>query len=255
MRQLRTCPVTGRVVLINDAWLDAPPVEAPAAAPAASAQVVGTRGGCAARPCATPWLGVEGSVEMHRHEGRLWREAVGAHELLLGGTTAEALALAQDRIADLRGDTRLRGFHLAWRGAWQLYALPFEPVPGAPEAWRDAERRSGERVIGAVDGAVAILAWAPRVPFETWVLPAWGRGGFEEAEVGPVAALLDRVVERLARALPGAELDRVVVDGAPWRVEVLPRLGRPALSEGFDLPAHGTFPEAAAAYLRIVEGA
>lgn len=253
MRQLRTCPVTGRVVLINDDWPDRRP-EAPAEPPPpAGARVLGVRGDCRAVPCATPWLGVEGSIELHRDGGRMWREAVGAHELLLGGTTTDALGLAQERMADLRGDERLRGFHLVHRGVWQLFALPFESVPGSPDGWREGERRLGERVTGQVPGALAILAWAPRVPFETWVLPAGGRAAFEGAAVEAVAELVDRVVGRLERALPGAVIDLAVVDGAPWRVEVLPRLGLGPVSESFELPAHGTFPEAAALYLREME--
>lgn len=245
--------MTGRQVLLNDAWLDRRPPVDPEAPPEPSPGAALDRvGGAGAWPCRTPWLGVEGHPHVRAHAGGAERDAVGAHELLIGGTTAEALRLADLRIADLRRDRRLLGFRVARRSVWQLFAFPFEVAASSPAAWRDEEVRLGERVVDRVPGAVAVLAWAPRVPFELWVMPAAGREWFGAGDPDGVAALVDRWTARLGRALPGTAVDAVVVDGEPWRVELHPRLGRPSLLEGMGLPAHGTFPEAAALYLREV---
>jgi galactose-1-phosphate uridylyltransferase len=164
------------------------------------------------------------------------------------------------RIADLRGDPRLRGFGVTRRHvagahvAWQLFALPYAQALSAPAGWRDAERAHGERVIADDGAVVTLLAWAPRAPFETWVMPARGLGGFEQAGpevIAAVASAVDRALALVAGALRAPPVDVVVVDGEPWRVELVPRLRAPeAVEIATGVPVHGVFPEAAAEYLR-----
>jgi len=64
------------------------------------------------------------------------------------------------------------------------------------------------------------------------------------------------VARGIAQALRGAPMDLVLVDGAPWRVEVIPRLARPtSLEIAAGIPIHGTLPELAAAHLRAARAA
>ncbi len=190
-RELRTCPVTGVVVLINDAWPDAP---LPAVAPVAPCwscgnpgPVLARRGGVVAVPHPVPALGIEGEVRPKAERPGVRRDAVGVHELLFGRhdeADPDSLLLASERIDDLRRDRRLRGFSLLRRAApgrhpaWELFAIPTDLAPTDGRAWRDDELLDGRRVLARVDGAVAIAAWAPVAPFEVWVLPEAGGGSF-----------------------------------------------------------------------------
>lgn len=269
MRELRTCPVEGTVVLLNDAWLDHPPAPHPPLDPcpwcappgAVITSVPGFVGPAVyAVPHPTPALGVEGDPRVRRGDDRVWRDALGAHEVVYGaheGDHRACLRLVKMRMADLRRDRRLRGFRAFHRrvpgrhATWQLVALPFDVPPSAPSRWREGELRDGQRVIAREGGAVAVLAWAPRTPLEAWVLPDTGEAGFADADPGAVVALATTVAERIQRALGGAAIDVVLVDGEPWRLELRPEASaaRP-VEEATGLPLHGAFPERAAAFLR-----
>jgi len=261
MRELRTCPVTGVMVLLNDGWPDspAPPRPAPAACwyCAAPGPVIAEAGGLRAVPHPVPALGIEGSMRNDSSGGGVRRDAVGAHELLFGAHEAAGggyLAFAAERIADLRRDGRLRGFRLfsirspGAHPVWQLVALPVDQVPGDAVAWRAAELAAGTRVVARADGAVAIAAWAPRVPFEVWVLPN-GAGDFPE-DCGAVEALTERIAATLSAELGGAEVNLVAEWGEPWRVVVRPVTRSALPTAALDLPGHGVFPERAAVLLR-----
>ncbi len=200
-----------------------------------------------------PWVGIEGASVVLR-EPAVWRDAVGAHEVL-HGSLRTALELAAERIEDLRRDTRLRSFGLAGRysgGAClglELIALPFDRPPSAPSRWRDAEI-GGPRCLALDDDAVALLAWAPRTPMEVWVLPRQGTAAFTAASGRRLAALTEQVLACVAAALSGAVIDIVLVEGEPWRLELRPRLTSDGVFEAATgVPAHGTFPEEATAFL------
>lgn len=261
MRELRTCPVTGVMVLLNDGWPDQPADLPPPSAGCwpceAVASVIVEVGALRAVPHPVPALGIEGSMQRDKSSGAVRRDAVGAHELLFGehdGGGAGLLDFAGARIADLRRDRRLRGFRLLreWRpGAhpvWQLFALPVDDVPGEAGPWRNAELGAGTRVVAREAGAVAIAAWAPRVPFEVWVLPT-GDGAFPSGSAA-VEALGESVAATLSAALGGAVVKLVVEAGEPWRLVLRP-VTRPSVPTGdVDLPGHGVFPERAAVLIR-----
>jgi hypothetical protein len=258
--------VAGRVVLLNDAWVDVPapePPEGPCFHCGYDGPVIATRGPLRAVPHPVPALGVEGDPRPTVTAGGVRRQAVGAHELVFGphadADPGALLGLVVARWADLRNDRRLRGFGATRRAAtgrhpaWQVFAVPHELPSSAPGGWRDAERLHGERILD--DGAAtALLAWAPRVPFETWVLPAQGLAPFERS--GPevlaaVGVVMERALARIGKALRGCPIDLVIVDGEPFRIELLPRLAAPAAVEvATGVPVHGVFPEAAAEFLR-----
>jgi hypothetical protein len=264
VRELRTCPVTGRIVLLNEDWVDAPHAPEPTGGAcwycAYAGPVIATHGDVVAAPYPSPALGVEGDPRPRTEHGGVRRDAVGAHELVFGPHDADdgtLLRTVARRIADLRGDERLRGFGAARRHAggshavWQVFALPFDLAPTAPARWRDVEIEAGERVLDTDDDAVALLAWAPRVPFEAWVMPARGGAPFGRTDPAAVDAVLARTLARLGRAVRGAPIDLVLADGEPWRIELCPRAAAPrAVQVATGVPIHGTFPEAAASYLR-----
>jgi hypothetical protein len=203
-----------------------------------------------------PALGIEGNARPLASASGVRREAVGAHELIAGAHDGEAglLLFAAERMADLRRDTRLRGFRLlrdARPGAhvvWQLFAIPTDVAPGEAAAWRAAELAAGVRVVARAGGATAIAAFAPRVPFELWVLPD-GDAEFPVAS-DAVERLADRLVHALAVGLGGAPVRLVVEFGAPWRIVVRPVTTPTLPTAAVDLPGHGVFPERAAAELR-----
>ncbi|MDP2305865.1 MAG: hypothetical protein Q8P18_07535 [Pseudomonadota bacterium] len=273
MRELRTCPVTGRVVLLNDHWVDAP--AAPVAAREAgvpeepcwyctyAGPVIARMGDITVAPHPVPALGIEGDPRPTVVAGATRRQGVGAHELVFGLHKGRGegplLAAVAARVTDLRGDQRLRGFGASRRAApgahaaWQLFAMPTDLETSLPAGWRDAERAHGERILED-GGATTLLAWAPRVPFEVWVLPAQGHARFDRSGpevIAAVAAAVDRAFAQLSVAVRGAPIDLVLVESEPWRVELLPRLAGPtAVEVATGVPVHGVFPEAAAHYLR-----
>lgn len=265
MRELRTCPVTGRTVLINEGWWapagPLPPVPDPCPVCSLSHAPIAQSKGLRVLPHPNPALGIEGNPKPITELGAVRMEAVGAHELIYGDHQgldhAAALRLGQQRIHDLRRDSRLRGFRLACRlipghhPLWQLWAFPFELRPSAPAIWRDQQIESGKQVVAHTAGAVALMAWAPRVPFELWLMPDQGRSSFEKEDCAPVAKLLHHVLPQIQRATAAVPLDIVVEEGEPWRLEILPALPNDSLlhaATGF--PVHGTSPEVALQFLR-----
>lgn len=259
MRELRTCPVSGVQVLLNDGWVDRPSL-APRSRScwycADRGPLIAGAGPVRVVPHPEPALGVEGDAKLRR-EPFLARDAVGAHELVYAGHDGEdtpLLEMVVHRMSDLRQDSRLRGFRATRRHrrgehvAWQLFALPFDVAPAAPGAWRDEELARGLRVIRR-GPAAAIAAWAPRVPFETWIVPE-GQADFP-AGLPAMTVALRNILELLDDALDHPPIDVVIEEGFPWRFVLLPQLGVPRPVEvATGLPMHGVFPEEAARFLR-----
>ena len=172
MRELRTCPVSGRTVLLNDDWLDRPAAVEAAPSPCPwcvhDGPHIAHLGPAHATPHRPPALGVEGDPHPVVQAGAVRRQAVGAHEVVLAehdAPDAALLPLIAARWHDLRRDTRLRGFSAVRRhvpgahAAWQVFATPYELPRSLPAGWRDAERADGQRVLH--DGAAfTLLAWA-----------------------------------------------------------------------------------------------
>jgi UDPglucose--hexose-1-phosphate uridylyltransferase len=222
-------------------------------------------------------------VETPDHGARMGSLSVAA--------VADILRAYQDRLLALRQDPRLEyGMvfknHGAAAGASlehphsQLIALPIVPemvqeeLAGATRyhrmkkrcAWCDVvrqERRDGVRLVLDADGFLALSPFAPRVPFETWVLPGTHQAAFEDIgseEVEGLAGLLRELMARLERLL-GDPPYNWILHTAPfragagglfhWHFELMPRLTPVAGFEwGTGLFINPTPPEEAARFLR-----
>ncbi len=204
------------------------------------------------------------------------------------------LAAFRDRMLDLRQDRRLRYIvlfknHGAPAGATlehshsQLIALPIVPdfvreeLDGARHHFADKERcvfcdivrqelAFGRRVILEDADHVAIAPYAPRFPFEAWLVPRRHGARFEEAaphEYRSLARLLKAVLLRMNRALESPSYNLIVHtspftdetrDFYHWHVELMPRLTRVAGFEwGTGFYINPTSPEEAARVLRAVK--
>jgi UDPglucose--hexose-1-phosphate uridylyltransferase len=157
----------------------------------------------------------------------------------------------------------------------QLYALEFVPAAIARERERfgayatrtmggnlladlvQEEVRRRARIVAIDDEAVAMTAYAGRVPFQLMIAPRTPRLRFEDD--GPVAAsLLHDTLGRLARVLGASPPLNLWVRTAPsgaehfcWRIDILPRLTHLAgLELGAGVNLNIVAPEQAAAQLR-----
>ena len=128
----------------------------------------------------------------------------------------------------------------------------------------DQEMTVGKRIIAENAEFLAIEPFAPRFPFETWILPKAHQPNFEQAYHGDFLALariLKETLLRLHLAL-GAPPYNFVIHTAPcnepegphqfhWHFEIMPKLTKVAGFEwGTGFYINPTPPEDAAAYLR-----
>src|SRR5439155_1525077 len=185
---------------------------------------------------------------------------------------AAVLGAWRDRMIDLQKDKRFEYVsvfknHGEAAGAYlehphsQLIATPMVPlaVEGELEGalrhfrikkrciWCDiirqemhAKVRGLGRLILGEGGFVALSPYAPRFPFETWVLPESHRSSYEEMGGGELLALarvLGDVIRRMDRVLSdpawnltlhSAPLKTPALDHFHWHVEIAPNLPRMA---------------------------
>ena len=204
---------------------------------------------------------------------------------------ARVLWAFRDRVHDLKNDIRFRYIllfknHGAGAGATlehghsQLIALPIVPdfvreeLEGAKRHYQDKERcvfcdivreetNIGRRVIEDAGDFVALAPYAPRVPFETWVLPRAHASRYEDAPrpmIDALARMLKSLAGPLDRALENPPYN-LIIHSAPlredaatffhWHVEVMPRISRVAGFEwGSGFYINPTSPEEATEVLR-----
>ena len=203
----------------------------------------------------------------------------------------QVLWAARERMQDLRQDRRFRYIivfknHGSAAGSSldhshsQLIALPIVPrevrdeVDGAKSHFEAKERcvfcdilrqetREGQRLIAENADIVAVAPYAPRFPFETWVLPRRHEAHFENSprhEFASLSRLLGDILRRINKSL-GSPPYNLLIHTAPvvesaadfyhWHVEIIPKLTKVAGFEwatGFYL--NPTSPEEAAQVLR-----
>jgi UDPglucose--hexose-1-phosphate uridylyltransferase len=207
------------------------------------------------------------------------------------------LSAFRERIRDLKQDHRLRYILVfknqgATAGATlehahsQLIALPVVPdfvreeIEGARRHFAAKERcvfcdivrqevTDGVRVIQENADVIALAPYAPRFPFETWLLPRRHASRFEDApqhEYESLARVLKSVLMRIDRALESPAYN-LIIHSAPfndanhgaadvyhWHVEILPKLARTAGFEwGTGFYINPTSPEEATRVLRAVK--
>jgi UDPglucose--hexose-1-phosphate uridylyltransferase len=204
---------------------------------------------------------------------------------------ADVLLAYRERLVDLKKDPRFEYVlvfknHGEEAGASlehphsQLIATPIIPIMVADElagsaqyyglkercVWCDIirqERRTRQRVILETNGYVAIAPFAPRFPFETWILPTLHRSAFEDSGVDEIRGLADILREFLLRLddvleappfnymLHTAPLREAAREHFHWHLEIIPKLSYVAGFEwGSGFFINPVPPEAAAAALR-----
>jgi UDPglucose--hexose-1-phosphate uridylyltransferase len=197
----------------------------------------------------------------------------------------------RERVLDLKRDIRFRYIlvfknHGAPAGATlehshsQLIALPIVPdyvkdeIEGARRHHASKERcvfcdiirqetSAGRRVIHENADVVALAPYAPRFPFETWLLPKSHGARFEEAprqHYESLARMLKWVLVRMDKALESPPYNMIVhslpfseqaTEFYHWHIELIPKLTRTAGFEwGTGFYINPTSPEEAAQVLR-----
>jgi UDPglucose--hexose-1-phosphate uridylyltransferase len=180
----------------------------------------------------------------------------------------QVLWACRERVRDLKQDRRFRYIiifknHGAAAGSSldhshsQLIALPIVPrevrdeFEGAKAHYAVKERcvfcdvirqevSDGRRLIAETADMIALAPYAPRFPFETWILPRRHEAYFEETprqEIASLARLLGDLLRRINRVLRNppynllihsAPLAEPAADFYHWHVEVIPKLTKVA---------------------------
>ena len=197
----------------------------------------------------------------------------------------------RDRILDLKRDARLRYVllfknHGEAAGASlehshsQLIALPVVPIQVQEEidggrryysfkercVYCDIARQEsadGSRVILETDEILVVAPYAPRFPFETWVLPRAHSSHFEAAHPSLIQSLAwatRSTIRKLEKALEYPSYNFLIhtapIQDGPlahyhWHLEIIPRLTRVAGFEwGSGFYINPTPPEESAQFLR-----
>lgn len=200
----------------------------------------------------------------------------------------------RDRMVDLKRDLRFRYIlifknHGAAAGATlehthsQLIALPVIPtsvlaeIEGCRAHYRQKERciycdiirqevSDGDRVVTENAEFLAVTPFAPRFPFETWLLPKRHAAYFEESQKTQFEMLaraladclrrMDRVLTKPAYnfILHNSPLHESTGDFYHWHIELIPKLTQVAGFEwGTGFYINPVTPEEAAKFLREAE--
>lgn len=200
----------------------------------------------------------------------------------------------RDRVLDLKNDRRFRYIlifknHGEAAGASlehthsQLIALPIVPkrvreeVDASRRYFNEKERcifcdmirqekQEGARVITENDHFIAFAPYAPRFPFETWILPRAHSSSFENNQSPIYASLARMMKECLARLdkvldLPAynfvihtSPIGEEINDHYHWHIEMMPKLTKVAGFEwGTGFYICPTPPEESAEFMRDVQ--
>ncbi len=206
-------------------------------------------------------------------------------------TVEDVLWAYHDRIQDLKKDKRFKYImifknHGEAAGASlehthsQLIALPVVPrqvveeVDGSREYYNFKERcifcdinrqetEKGIRVISENPDFLALAPFAPRFPFETWIVPKVHQSAFEDSqkhEFENLAVILKDMLQRLDKVLDYPAYNYIVHtspipettnDYYHWHMEIMPKLTKVAGFEwGTGFFINPTPPEESASFLR-----
>jgi UDPglucose--hexose-1-phosphate uridylyltransferase len=203
----------------------------------------------------------------------------------------DILRIYRERMLDLKNDTRFKYIlifknHGISAGASlehshsQLIATPIIPkrvmeeLQGAAKHYGFKERcvycdilrqemQMSKRIVVLTDDYVSVEPFAPRFPFETWLLPIRHFSHFENMELREyygLAAVLKETLSRINRTLESPHYNFILhtspVQEAPmleyhWHLEIIPKLTKVAGFEwGSGFYINPTPPEMAAQHLR-----
>jgi len=222
-------------------------------------------------------------VEGREHHLPLWEQPV--------ERMVQSLTMARRRMQDLHGDFRL--LYLAWFRNYgaecgssqvhphaQLLGLPYVPLLVREMVRRgrlhlrhrgrelmkdilDYDRDEQKRVVWEDANVIAVCPWAPRAPFEVWIVPTAPGAHFREASdtvLVSAAVALHHVNRAISRELEDpphnvilytAPREAPADSGFRWHLRVMPRLEPYG---GFETGTHGALvsvpPEEAARVLR-----
>ena len=125
------------------------------------------------------------------------------------------------------------------------------------------EMHSGKRMVVAREDFVAVEPFAPRFPFETWLIPTRHYSHFETTEPGHYAGLASALKETLMRLnltlenphynfiIHTSPLQEAALAEYHWHIEIIPKLTKVAGFEwGSGFYINPTPPEMAAQHLR-----
>ncbi len=204
------------------------------------------------------------------------------------------LKVYRDRITDLRNDVRLKyvlvfknqGFEAGaslQHSHSQLIATPILPktvieeMNGALNYYKYKERcifcdivreeiKDQVRLVYEEEHFIAIEPFAPRFPFETWILPKNHASHYEHSSdelLRHLAITLKLVLQKLEKALQNPPYNFIIhtspMQDGPlqhyhWHVEIMPKLTRVAgFERGTGFYINSTSPEDAARYLKTIE--
>ena len=217
------------------------------------------------------------------------------HDLTLGNLSEkrieDVLWAYRDRIVDLKKDRRFKYIlifknHGQLAGATldhshgQLIALPIVPkhvveeLEGSKQYFIYKERcvfcdiirqetEAGVRIVAENDSFLTLAPYAPRFPFETWILPKRHESAFENSSSHVYEGLAKALKNLLLRAdkvldnpaynlvVHTAPVQEAAMDYYHWHIEFMPRLTKIAGFEwGTGFYQNPTPPEEAAKYLR-----
>lgn len=222
-------------------------------------------------------------IETPEHDGRIEQLPVEHLAALLRAYRERTLDLAKDPrleyVMVFKNHGDLAGASLEHPHS-QLIATPIVPMMVEEELsgalqhfrikqrciWCDIlrqERQGGGRVVLDQGGFIAVAPFAPRFPFETWIIPVGHRSSYEETPVDdllPLASLLGEILRRMSATLDdppynlmlhNAPLRARTLDHFHWHLEIIPKLTRVAGFEwGTGFFINPTPPEEAARCLR-----
>jgi UDPglucose--hexose-1-phosphate uridylyltransferase len=219
-------------------------------------------------------------------------EDIGSDQML------RIIRLYRDRVADLEKDQRLRYiliFKNSGKGAGAAYSHPHsevmampvipklvkEELDGAKQYYEYKERcifcdimreemKVGERVVFETRDFFTFSPFAPKFPFESWILPKRHGCAFQDitdGEMEDLGLMLFTVLKKMRRILGDSPYNYVIHtapnriprrnhwhtlgDDFHWHIEIMPRLVMMSGFEwGSDFYVLTTSPEDAAKYLR-----
>ena len=214
-------------------------------------------------------------------------------EMMSEKSINDCLHAYQHRVQDLKKDSRFRYIlifknHGEAAGATlehshsQLIALPIVPelvneeLVGAHRHFEykercifcdiiAQERGNGSRIVMENENFIALCPYAPRFPFETWILPKYHSSNFEmdtNGHFGSAAGILKQVLMRIKIALDSPPYN-FVLHSAPfqgdhssyfhWHIEVMPKITKMAgFEQGTGFYINPIPPEDAAETLRSI---